>query len=311
MMMSEFVPALPVRPVPHDAIEGDWWLAWNFDPQYLIPVVLLGFIYARGLARWTERSRPHSAWRTTSFYAGLALLVLIYESPLDRLGEHHFSFHMIQHSIAMMIVPPLIYLGAPSTPVLRGLPKGFRRAVVQPVLNHPVTRSVWNFLTFPPIAVVIFSVTQWAWHLMPGWYDAALNDDVIHNIQHITFLAVAMLFWWNIVDPKPRRSRIPMGMRIIYLYAAMVPKHVLAAMITFSDRVFYETYERRELFIPLSPADDQQLAGVLMWVPFGEIFNLVVAAIIFMQWWGQSERNQRAEEAQRDREREAALVGGG
>lgn len=310
MTLANVIPRLPSFPVvPHDEIEGIWWQAWNLDIQYLVPLALMAFFYLRGLSRWTERSREHSHWRTASYLGGLALLALIYESPLDRLGEHHFSMHMIQHSIAMMIVPPLIYLGAPTVPVLRGLPRGFRRRVVEPAINHPITRTVWNFLTFPVVTIVIFTLTQWMWHLMPGWYDSALNDDRIHDLQHITFFAVAMLFWWNMVDPKPRRSRIPIGFRILYLYGAMVPKHFLAAMITFADTVFYPTYERVHLFLPGTPLEDQQLAGLLLWVPFGEMINLTVAAIIFMIWWRQSDVQQREDEARRDAE--AAMLAGG
>jgi putative membrane protein len=301
MTIANVIPTLPSIPiVPHDQIEGIWWQAWNLDIQYLIPVALMAFFYVRGLTRWKERSRDHSPWRTASYLGGLLLLALIYESPLDRLGEHHFSMHMIQHSIAMMIIPPLIYLGAPTTPVLRGLPRGVRHRVVEPILNHPVTRAAWNFLTNPIIAIAMFTLTQWSWHLMPGWYDHALNDDRIHDLQHITFLAVAMLFWWNIIDPKPRHSRVPMGFRILYLYAAMIPKHFLAAMITFASTVFYPTYERVYLFLPGTPLQDQQMAGLLMWVPFGEMINLTVAGIIFAIWWRQSDQDQRREEAERD-----------
>lgn len=292
----------PPRILPHDVIgpEQAWWTAWNFDPQYLIPVALMGFLYARGLLRWTERTREHSQWRTASYYGGLLLLVLLFESPLDRLGEHHFSLHMVQHSLVMMGVPPLIYLGAPATPILKGLPKGFRRSVVAPFLSSPVTTAVWDFLTKPLVAIALFTMSQWLWHLAPGWYEAALQDDVIHDLQHISFLAVAMIFWWNVIDPKPRRSRISsMGLRIVYFYGGMVPKHVLAAFISFADHVFYPTYETRQLFLPLSPIDDQRLAGVLMWVPFGEMLNIVVAGVIFYVWWKQSDERTRAEEAER------------
>src|SRR5690606_19938804 len=170
-------------------------------------------------------------------------------------------------------------------------------------------QAAWGFLTHPVVAIGLFTLTTWAWHLMPGWYDAALNDDFIHGVQHVTFLAVAMVFWWNIVDPKPRRSRVPMGFRIVYFYGAMVPKHFLAAMITFADSVFYPTYERVHLFLPGTPLQDQQLAGLLLWVPFGEMINLTVAGVIFAIWWRQSDQQQRDDEARRDAE--ATAVAGG
>ncbi|MCK9487199.1 MAG: cytochrome c oxidase assembly protein [Dehalococcoidia bacterium] len=305
MTIPGLLPYEPVLPA-HSVIEGEWWQAWNFDPHLLLPVGLMAFFYLRGLTRWPARSRDHSPWRTASYLAGLVLVVLLYESPLDRLGEHHFSLHMVQHSLAVMIVPPLILLGAPTTPVLRGLPRGFRKAVVTPALNSRILQAVWGFLTQPVIAILLFSATMWAWHLMPGWYDRALNDRFVHDIQHVSFLVVGLIFWWNIVDPAPRRSRVPMGLRIVYFYGAMVPKHFLAAMITFADFVFYPTYEQVRLFLPGSPLQDQQLAGLLLWVPFGEAINLTTAAIIFTIWWRQSDRDQRAKDALRDAEIEAA-----
>lgn len=291
----------PSFPVPHDVInEGPWWQAWNFDPHYLLPLVLLGFFYVRGLRRWPERSREHRTWRTVSYLGGLVLLAFLFESPLDRLGEHHFSMHMIQHNLVMMVVPPLLLLGAPTTPILRGLPRGLRQEVVVPTINHPAVQAVWRVLTFPPLTVAIFVMLQWLWHLAPGWYDRALNDNMVHDLQHISFFGIAMLFWWNMIDPAPRSSRVPMGARILYFYAAMLPKHILAAMIVFADEPFYPTYERVKRFLPGTPLEDQQLAGLIMWVPLGEALNLFVAAMVFVVWFRQSEHRQREKDAERD-----------
>ena len=286
----------------HDVInEGaDWWRAWNFDPQFLLPVALLGFWYARGLRRWPERTRTHSPWRTASYYVGLAVLVLSYESPLDRLGQHQFSMHMVQHNIVMMFVPPLILLGAPTTPMLRGMPRWLRQGVVRPVVGNSVARRVYRVLTFPVVPIALFTVFQWGWHFIPGWYDRALNDDVVHDLQHASFLAVAMLFWWNVIDPKPLHSRIPLPARALYFYGAMIPKHVLAAFIVFADAPFYPTYERVTRFLPGSPLEDQQLAGLLMWVPFGELINLTTVGIILGLWFRRGNAEQQAREAAED-----------
>ncbi|MDA0270223.1 MAG: cytochrome c oxidase assembly protein [Chloroflexi bacterium] len=295
----------------HDVIsEGPWWLAWNFDPIVVIPVALAAFYYARGLHRWDERSRLHSRWRVTSYYTGLVVLLLSVQSPLDRLGEHHFSMHMVQHNVVMMLVPPLILLGAPTTPMLRGLPRWVRKRIVTPTLRSSVGRGAWRVLTFPIVALGMFTLLQWLWHLMPGWYDAALNNNALHLFQHFSFFAISMIFWWNIIDPKPLRSRIPLGFRILYFYGAMIPKHILAAMITFSPEPLYETYTRVHLFLPWDALQDQEIAGLLMWVPFGEAINLTVAAILFRVWWRQSERQTIEDERRRDeqRAREASAV---
>lgn len=286
----------------HDVINEntDWWLAWSFDPQFLLPVALFAFWYARGLHRWPERTRAHSPWRTASYYAGLAVLVLSFESPLDRLGEHQFSMHMVQHNIVMMIVPPLILLGAPTTPMLRGMPRWLRQGVVRPVVSNGVAQRVYRFLTFPVVTIMLFTIFQWGWHLLPGLYDRALNDGMVHNLQHSTFLAVAMLFWWNVIDPKPLHSRIPVLARVLYFYGAMIPKHVLSAFIVFADHPFYPTYERVYRFLPGSPLEDQQLAGLLMWVPFGELLNLITAGVILGFWFRRGNAEQRAKEEAED-----------
>lgn len=297
----------------HDVIAhgADWWLAWSFDPQFLLPVALLAFWYARGLRRWPERTRTHSPWRTASYYAGLAVLVLSFESPLDRLGEHQFSLHMVQHNIVVMIVPPLILLGAPTTPMLRGMPRWLRQGVVRPAVSNGIAKRVYRFLTFPVVTIALFTVAQWGWHLLPGWYDRALNNDLLHNVQHASFLAVAMLFWWNVIDPKPLHSRIPVMARILYFYGAMVPKHVLSAFIVFADHPFYPTYERVYRFLPGSPLEDQQLAGLLMWVPFGELLNLITVGIILGFWFRRGDAEQRAKEEAEDARVAAAHAAAG
>ena len=301
MASPDFTP-IGLEWAAHDVIDHgtEWWTAWNFDAQFLIPIALVGFWYARGLRRWPERSREHPTWRVVSYYAGLVVLLLAFESPLDRLGEHQFSMHMIQHNVVMMFVPPLILLGAPTTPMLRGIPRWLRQGVVRPVAGNVVAREVYRVVTFPIVAMALFVVAQWGWHLYPGLYDRALNEDWLHNLQHASFLLVAMIFWWNIIDPKPLHSRIPPLARILYFYGAMIPKHILAAFIVFADKPFYPTYERVHRFLPGSPIEDQQLAGLLMWVPFGELLNLITAGIILGFWFKRGNDEQLAKEAAED-----------
>src|SRR5690606_7341817 len=114
-------PALPLLP-GHGAIGADEavWTAWSFDPEFLLPIGFAVFFYLRGLRRWDDRSREHPRWRTGLYLTGVAVLVLSLQSPIDRLGEHHFSMHMVQHLLSMSVAVPLILLGAPTTPSLRG-----------------------------------------------------------------------------------------------------------------------------------------------------------------------------------------------
>src|SRR5688572_9390000 len=141
--MAATVPPLESHLVLHvDQHSGPWYEAWNFDLGVAIPAVVLVLLYARGLDRWVERTRPHPPWRSAAFFGGVALAVLTVESPLDVLGERHFTFHMIQHELLMMVAMPLILLGAPTTPILLGLPRAIRRGVVAPVARTSGARAL-------------------------------------------------------------------------------------------------------------------------------------------------------------------------
>ncbi|MEE8337407.1 MAG: cytochrome c oxidase assembly protein, partial [Dehalococcoidia bacterium] len=134
-------------PLPAHGAEPDvvWWQAWNFDPEIVIPVVLAGLLYVDGLGRWRNRSRPHARWRVASYFGGLALLLLALESPLDTLGAHHFSFHMVQHEVLLMLAIPMILLGAPTTPSLLGMPRRLRMGVVRRLAGMEAVRWLYRF----------------------------------------------------------------------------------------------------------------------------------------------------------------------
>ena len=269
-----------------------WWQAWSFDPTLVIPVALVAWFYLRGLRRWDDRSRAHPWWRTTLFYGGLATYLLAMESPIDRLGEHHFSMHMIQHEMVMTYAVPMMLLGAPTTPLLRGIPGWVRRGIVRPLAGRSATRMAYRALTHPAVAIFLLTTVVWSWHLVPGWWEASLADQRVHDLQHVSFSFVSVLFWWNVIDPRPLHSRIPHLPRVLYIFGGSLPKHILAAMLTFAPHPFYPTYEQARLVLPIDAATDQQLAGLIMWVP-SEAATLVAMAIVFFMWLRISERNQR------------------
>ena len=284
----------------HDSIPAGlpWWQAWSFDATLVIPAAIVGWFYLRGLHRWLHRSRQHPWWRSALFYAGLGVYLLAMESPIDRLGAHHFSMHMIQHELVMMYAIPMMLLGAPTTPLLRGMPGWMRRHVVRPLAGHPATRTAYGVLTHPAATILLLTSVVWAWHLAPGWWEASLADQRVHDVQHVSFSLVSLLFWWNVIDPKPLHSRIPHLPRVLYIFGGSLPKHVLAAMVTFAPHPFYPTYERARRVLPIDAATDQQLAGLIMWVP-SEGITLLAMAIVFFTWLRVSERRQRRADAER------------
>ena len=275
-----------------------WWQAWSFDPGLLLPLAAVAWFYLRGLRRWEDRSREHPWWRTALFYTGLVTYALAMESPIDRLGAQHFSMHMVQHELVMMYAVPLILLGAPTTPLLRGLPSWLRLGVVRPLAGGSATRWLYRAITHPAMAIFLMAAMVWAWHLVPGWYEASLADQRVHDFQHITFTAVSVLFWWNVIDPRPLHSRIPHLLRVLYIFAGTIPKHILAAMITFDPHILYPSYATAYRVLPIDPASDQQLAGLIMWVP-SEALTIIVMAITFFMWLRIEGRHQRKEDAER------------
>lgn len=268
---------------------GPWYEDWSFDLGVVIPAAILVLLYARGLDRWIERTRPHSLWRSLSFFGGVAIAVLAVESPLDGLAERHFAFHMIQHEVLMMVAVPMILLGAPTTPVLLGLPRVLRRGVVAPLARQSGVRAFYRGLTHPVTALLISTAIVFAWHLVPGWYVAALRDETLHAVQHATFGLAAALGWWVVIDPRPLHARLAYPPRIAFLLAASTPKAFIAAYIAFAETPLYvEWYATVEPAFAISLAQDQILAGMLMWLP-SQLLYLLAMAVTFFVWHAAAE----------------------
>ena len=292
-----------VRTLAHEGHAGaEWWTAWHADPELLLPVALGAFLYLRGLRRWRERSRPHSRWRVALYFAGLAMIVLAAESPLDHLAERHFTYHVLQHEALMMLAIPMVLLGAPTTPVLLGMPRWARRNVVQPLMRSAAAQGAYRTLTHPLVAGAAFNVVLYSWHLAPGWYDQALRDPLTHDMQHFSFAVTATLLWWSVIDPRPLHSRMGYPLRMLYLLAVSTPKHFLAALITFAGTPLYDFYATVQPVFDVSPERDQATAGTIMWIPSQMMYLLAMAAVFFV-WAHKSEQQQRAVEARQDAER--------
>ncbi|MDP6605483.1 MAG: cytochrome c oxidase assembly protein [Dehalococcoidia bacterium] len=287
---------LPGVPPAHGAEHGgEWWQAWNFDPEVIVPVVLAGLLYVNGLRRWRDRSRSHPPWRTALYFGGLALLLLAVESPLDYLGEHHFTFHMAQHELLLMLAVPMILLGAPTTPSLLGMPRRLRMGVVRRLAGAEPVRRLYRFVTSPLIAVALLTALLWAWHLAPGWYDAALENALVHDLQHISYVVAGLLFWWNVIDPAPLKARLPYPLRMAYLLIGGTPKHFLGALVTFADPL-YDVYQEVEPVFALSVPDDQVIGGLIMWA-WSQMMHLIVIAAVFFIWARRAEAEQQALDA--------------
>jgi len=173
--------------------------------------------------------------------------------------------HMIQHILLMMVIPPLVLLGAPALPFLHGLPQWFTRRILGPFLRWSPVQRLGTLLTHPVVCWILAAVVLLAWHL-PFLFELTLRSDAWHDTEHACFLFTAILFWWPVIQPFPSEARWPRWSVPLYLFLGMLPGSALGAFLTFSDRVLYPSYNQRVPAFGLAPLDDQIFAGALMWV---------------------------------------------
>lgn len=272
---------------------------WGFDPLWVVFVLIPGVLYARGLIAWTDKPATWPRWRPYCFYAGLLLITAALISPIDALADDLFTFHMLQHVILMMMGPPLVLLGAPTIPVLLGIPLRLRQLVVRPVLRNWLVRGLYRLLTFPPISWGLFAASTWGWHFIGGAYEASLRNEAVHIAQHFTFGFTAFLLWWSIIDPAPLRSKLPYHLRVPVLILTVLQNVALGAAITFRDNVLYPYYEDRIRIWGLTALEDQQAGGAMMWV-VGVMMLMIAIVFTFSVWFDKSERQTREREAELD-----------
>jgi putative membrane protein len=259
---------------PHDL-----WSSWTFDPGVVVPLVICAILYYLGI----YRSKVVPRMQIVAFTAGLVSLALALISPLHALGEALFSAHMVQHEILMLISAPLLVLGRPLVPLLWALPMSWRRGIGQAVKTAPV-RSVWDTITHPLIAWGIELVVLWAWHT-PALFEKTLTSESMHAAQHISFLFASLLFWWAVFQGGERRMGY--GMSVIYIFTTAVHSTVLGALLALSPKLWYPGYATTTGAWGLTPLQDQQIGGLIMWVPAGIVY-LVAALWLFSLWLDES-----------------------
>jgi cytochrome c oxidase assembly factor CtaG len=222
-----------------------------------------------------------------AFAVGLLALFVALISPLNRLGAALVSAHMVQHLVLVLIAGPLLVLGAPLVPLLWALPKPMRRALGGWWKQAWALRRAWYAMSRPVVVWLLHAAAMWVWHL-PGLYQAALVSEFVHAAEHGCFFGTALLFWRTIV-PAGKSGRLSYGTRVLYVFATGMQSSVLGALLTFAPTPWYPAYVARVAAWGLTPIEDQQLAGLIMWVPGGLVY-LHVAALLFLAWVQAEER---------------------
>lgn len=272
-----------------------FWNTWTFDPLTLAGLAVLIVLYTRGLVRSRGRSGDlFPWWRPTSFYVGWTALLLGAVSPIDGLSGDLFLMHMVQHMLMMMVGPPLILVGTPVVPVLRGLPRVLRDDLAIPLFQMKRVRKALSFLASPLTAWLVFVFTVWVWHI-PALYNEAVTNEALHFLQHATFIGAAAFFWWIAIDPVPLKPRLSYALRLLYLFLATLQSTALAAIITLSEDVLYSYYESVPRLWGLTPGEDQMIAGLIMWIPGAGIYFIVLSVLFFVMLARDNERMRRLE----------------
>lgn len=270
---------------------------WSWEPTALVPVALAAWLYARGVRRlWRQAGvgRAIGRARAAAFAAGCLALVLALASPIDALADQLFSIHMAQHELLMLVAAPLVVLGRPLAAFLWALPRPARERLGA-WAERPAVAITWRRLSSPLAAFALSALALWVWHL-PALYQAAVLDDAVHALQHASFFFTSALFWWAVAEG--RAGRLGYGAGVFYVFATALHGGVLGALLTLAPRLVYPIYGPRAARWGVAPLADQQVGGLLMWIPAGALL-LVIGLALVAAWVGESERRVRRLEAER------------
>ena len=258
-----------------DALITTWDVPWIVTAALILTAV----IYVRG---WLQirRTRPElfPRWRLMAFLGGILAVFVAVASPLDTFSESLLFMHMAQHFVLMSIAPPLIALGAPVVPMLRGLPRPLIRSWLRPLFATGFVGVMGEFLTRPKVAWLAMNAAYVGWHI-PKAYEFALASENWHNFEHACFFFTSLMFWWPVVAPWPWRQHSSRWLLLPYLVGADLVNTGLSAFLCFSGRLLYPSYGAVPRLFGLSALNDQIAAGAFMWVMGSTVFLIPAMAI--------------------------------
>lgn len=269
---------------------GDWWSFhhWTWELSITLPLAIFAMWYLIGSIRRENTSSLR--WRHLAFWSGWFALCVALVSPLHQLGDALFSAHMLQHEILLLVSAPLIAASHCSVTLLYALPIRKRRrigGIISAIERHPVI----TWITAPLCAFLLHAITLWGWHI-PALYQATIESDAVHAAQHLCFFFTGLVFWSALYGAG--RSTMSYGAAVLYTFGTAVHCSALGALLTFSTVLWYPIYADRTAAWNMTALQDQQLGGLLMWVPSGVIFILI--GIVLTARWIQtsSERARHA-----------------
>ncbi|HVG45721.1 MAG TPA: cytochrome c oxidase assembly protein [Longimicrobium sp.] len=278
-------PGIP--PAPHDL-----WRSWGLEPTVVVPLFLTAWLYSRGVEtvwRRAGRGRGVTPGQAAAFAGGMTALFVALVSPVDRVAESLFWVHMVQHLLLIAVAPPLLVLGAPQAGLAWGLPRNARRGMGRWWHRRTWLRAALRWMAAPLPAVALHSVALWAWHV-PVAYEAAVARPAVHAAEHLSFVGTALLFWWAVLHRRGSLTRVP-GLAMLALFAVSMESGALGALLTFSASPWYRSHLATAPAWGITAIDDQQIAGLVMWIP-GSLAYLAAVAWIFVRWMSSAHQTE-------------------
>lgn len=279
----------------HTVIAHELWAEsarqWDLSLLIVVPLLVSGGLYAAGLWRvWRKAGvgRGISSWSAASFAAGWLTLALALVSPVAWLSQILFSIHMTQHTLLLLVAAPLLTFGKPILAWMWALDDRTRDSVAHQ-WRGPRVLAAWHTATAPLTVFLLQAVALWVWHI-PSWYQAALHHDGVHAIEHLCLVLTGSLFWWAMVHGRYGRGGY--GLAVLYVFLSGVHSGALGALLAVSPSVWYQDYAAQAQVWQVDALQDQQLAGMLMWIPAGVIF-IVFGLALMAAWLGETERRVR------------------
>ncbi|MBZ9799456.1 cytochrome c oxidase assembly protein [Mesorhizobium sp. ES1-4] len=260
------------------APEAGWTLAFPIT----LPLAAIALVYAIGASRlWrrSSRGRPERTRQALLFAAGWGVLTGALVTPIHALGERVFAAHMIEHELLMAVAAPLLVAACPGAALIWALPAALRRRTAG-LTHRSVLQAIWAVASRPLNATIIHGVTIWIWHI-PVLFEAALQQGVLHYAQHASFLGTGLLFWWVILPRSGRQQAYGSG--VMHLFLTSLHTGLLGVLLLLSPKLWYPQNAVGAALWGLSPIEDQQLAGLVMWVPAGLIYG--GAAVLLAGLW--------------------------
>jgi putative membrane protein len=257
--------------------------SWTFPPVVLLALAAYLWVY---IARWRRSraqggARAAGTWRLVAWIGGVAALALALVSPIDRLGEQMASWHMVQHLLIADVAPILLILG---------LTKWILRPATRRI--HKVEQAVGP-LAHPAVGVIAYVVAMWLWHI-PALYNAALAHPGVHSLEHTTFFAAGLLYWWHLLSPIRSRLRMPGLGPVAYMASTKLLVGFLGIVLAFSNTVLY-SYSWTGHRMGLTPLEDQNVAGLFMALEQSIVMGIALAWLFFRMLAESEAEEQRAE----------------